>query len=158
MFGFDFENGFNLGNIVFEKNQLIYLLSLTICIFAGLGVKNLTRSKTGRAFSAIRDGDIAAEAIGVSLYKFKSFAFALSSFYAGVAGSLLFSVSGGVDPGTFNFLFNYIYCNCYYWRRWNGFRATFWSSLLHFISRSNSNNYAFFRRFRTKLSFINWSN
>mgnify|MGYP001335867499 FL=1 len=106
LFGFDFENGLVLGNVVFEKNQLIYLLSLTICIFAGFGVKNLTRSKTGRAFSAIRDGDIAAEAIGVNLYKFKSFAFALSSFYAGIAGSLLFSVSGGVDPGTFNLLYS----------------------------------------------------
>ena len=106
LLGFDFEQGVNLGNFVLEKNQLIYLLSLTLCIFAGLGVKNLTRSKTGRAFSAIRDGDIAAEAIGVSLYKFKSFAFALSSFYAGVAGSLLFSVSGGVDPGTFNLLYS----------------------------------------------------
>ena len=65
LLGFDFEQGVNLGNFVLEKNQLIYLLSLALCIFAGLGVKNLTRSKTGRAFSAIRDGDIAAEAIGI---------------------------------------------------------------------------------------------
>ena len=106
LLGFDFQEGLALGNFVLQKNQLVYLLSLILCIFAGLGVKNLTRSKTGRAYSAIRDGDIAAEAIGINLYTFKSSAFALSSFYAGVAGSLLFSVSGGVDPGTFNLLYS----------------------------------------------------
>ena len=49
----------------------------------GLGVKNLTRSKIGRAFSAIRDRDIAAEALGINLFKFKMYAFAVrwSSFF-----------------------------------------------------------------------------
>ena len=106
LFGFDFENGFEFGNIILEKNHLMYMLALILCIFAGLGVKNLTRSKTGRAYSAIRDGDIAAEAIGINLFKFKSSAFALSSFYAGITGALMFSVSGGVEPGTFNLLYS----------------------------------------------------
>lgn len=106
LFGFDFENGLNIGSIVLEKNHLTYLLSLFICVLAGLGVKNLTRARAGRAYSAIRDKDIAAEAIGINLYRYKSSAFALSSFYAGIAGSLLFSVSGGVEPGTFNLLYS----------------------------------------------------
>ncbi len=106
LFGFDFENGLQIGNLLLEKNQLMYILALTVCIFAGLGVKNLTRSKTGRAYSAIRDGDIAAEAIGINLFKFKSSAFALSSFYAGITGALMFSVSGGVEPGTFNLIYS----------------------------------------------------
>ena len=106
LFGFDFEEGIQFGSIILEKNQLIYLLALLICIFAGIGVKNLTRSKTGRAYSAIRDGDIAAEAIGINLFKFKASAFALSSFYAGITGSLMFSVSGGVEPGVFNLLYS----------------------------------------------------
>tara|TARA_B100001057_G_scaffold500998_1_gene619582 strand:- start:2229 stop:3332 length:1104 start_codon:yes stop_codon:yes gene_type:complete len=106
LFGFDFENGFSAGNFLIEKNQLIYLLALIICIFAGIGVKNLSRSKTGRAYSAIRDGDIAAEAIGINLFKYKSSAFALSSFYAGITGALMFSVSGGVEPGVFNLLYS----------------------------------------------------
>ena len=106
LFGFDFENGLQIGNLFLEKNQLMYMLALTVCIFAGLGVKNLTRSKTGRAYSAIRDGDIAAEAIGINLFKFKSSAFALSSFYAGITGALMFSVSGGVEPGTFNLIYS----------------------------------------------------
>ena len=106
LFGFNFENGLYLGNYFLDKNHLLYILALTVCILSGLGVKNLTRSRTGRAFSAIRDRDIAAEAIGINLFKFKSSAFALSSFYAGIAGSLLFTVSGGVEPGTFNLLYS----------------------------------------------------
>ena len=106
LFGFDFENGLQIGSLFLEKNQLMYMLALTVCIFAGLGVKNLTRSKTGRAYSAIRDGDIAAEAIGINLFRFKSSAFALSSFYAGITGALMFSVSGGVEPGTFNLIYS----------------------------------------------------
>ena len=106
LFGFNFDNGLNLGSILLEKNQLLYLLALLVCTLSGLAVKNLTRSRTGRAFSAIRDRDIAAEAIGINLFKFKSSAFALSSFFAGIAGALLFTVSGGVEPGTFNLVYS----------------------------------------------------
>jgi branched-chain amino acid transport system permease protein len=79
---------------------------LILFIFAGIGVKNLMRSKIGRAYAAIRDRDIAAEAIGINLYRFKASAFALSSFYAGVAGSLIFVMSGGVDPTQFNLVYS----------------------------------------------------
>ena len=65
----------------------------------GIGVKNISRSKIGRAFSAIRDRDIAAEALGINLFKYKMYAFGISSFYGGIAGSLLFTLSGGVEPG-----------------------------------------------------------
>ena len=64
------------------------------------------RSKIGRAYAAIRDRDIAAEAIGINLYRFKASAFALSSFYGGVAGSLIFVMSGGVDPTQFNLVYS----------------------------------------------------
>jgi branched-chain amino acid transport system permease protein len=106
LLGFDFENGLNIGNATLEKNQLIYILALSVCILGGLGIKNLTRTKTGRAYSAIRDGDIAAEAIGINLFRFKASAFALSSFYAGITGALIFSTSGGVEPGVFNFVYS----------------------------------------------------
>ena len=106
LFGYDLENGLNIGKLILEKNQLVYILVLILCIFSGLGVKNLTRSRSGRAYAAIRDRDIAAEAIGINLFKYKSSAFALSSFYAGIAGSLIFSVSGGVEPGSFNLLYS----------------------------------------------------
>ena len=75
----------------------------------GLGVKNLVRSKTGRAFAAIRDRDIAAEALGINLFKFKATALAISCFYGGVAGALLTTTFGGVEPGTFNLLYSILF-------------------------------------------------
>jgi branched-chain amino acid transport system permease protein len=60
------------------------------CVFpAALFAKNLFRTKVGRAFIAIRDRDVAAQVIGVSLFKYKLLAFAISSFYAGIAGGLM---------------------------------------------------------------------
>ncbi|MFV0299271.1 MAG: branched-chain amino acid ABC transporter permease, partial [Hyphomicrobiaceae bacterium] len=49
---------------------------------------NIVRSRLGRAFVAIRDQDIAAEIIGINIFKYKLIAFAISSFYAGVCGVL----------------------------------------------------------------------
>jgi branched-chain amino acid transport system permease protein len=49
---------------------------------------NLVRSRIGRAFIAIRDQDIAAEIIGIDIFRYKLYAFAISSFYAGVTGVL----------------------------------------------------------------------
>ena len=106
IFGIDFNDGFYLGTYQVEKNQFIFFLSLLLFLLAGAGVKNLMRSKIGRAYAAIRDRDIAAEAIGINLYRFKASAFALSSFYAGVAGSLIFVLSGGVDPSQFNLVYS----------------------------------------------------
>jgi branched-chain amino acid transport system permease protein len=72
-------------------------------IFAVLA-RNLARSAVGRAFAAVRDRDVAAAVIGVSLPRYKALAFAISSFYAGCAGALLYTVTGFFDPGSFNLL------------------------------------------------------
>ena len=106
IFGVDFHDGFSFGSYQIEKNQIIFFLSVLLFILAGAGIKNLMRSKIGRAYAAIRDRDIAAEAIGINLYRFKASAFALSSFYAGVAGSIIFLMSGGVDPSQFNLIYS----------------------------------------------------
>ncbi|MBW1787303.1 MAG: branched-chain amino acid ABC transporter permease [Deltaproteobacteria bacterium] len=66
-----------------------YFLVLLIVIFFVIIGKNLVRGQLGRNWTAIRDMDVAAEIIGVSLFKYKLYAFAISSFYAGVAGSLI---------------------------------------------------------------------
>ena len=62
------------------------------------------RSRTGRAFAAIRDRDIAAAVIGVNLTRYKVIAFAVSSFYAGVAGALLYVIPQTFTAGNFNLL------------------------------------------------------
>ncbi|HEX4384851.1 MAG TPA: branched-chain amino acid ABC transporter permease [Myxococcales bacterium] len=64
---------------------LIYPLAILLLLFA----RNLARTRPGRAFVAIRDQDLAAEVSGIDVYRYKLLAFGLSSFYAGVAGSLL---------------------------------------------------------------------
>ena len=66
----------------------IYLFLLFFVVLAIVATLNLVRSRIGRAFIAIRDQDIAAEIIGIDIFRYKLYAFAISSFYAGVAGVL----------------------------------------------------------------------
>jgi branched-chain amino acid transport system permease protein len=69
------------------QEQLYYFL-LFFAALAILATLNLVRSRIGRAFVAIRDQDIAAEIIGINIFRYKLLAFAVSSFYAGVCGVL----------------------------------------------------------------------
>ncbi len=69
-----------------------YLFCLSFVVVMAWAARNMTRSNTGRRWMAIRDMDIAAEIIGVNPLGAKLSAFAVSSFYIGVAGALLFSV------------------------------------------------------------------
>jgi branched-chain amino acid transport system permease protein len=66
----------------------LYFFLLFFAALAVVATLNLMRSRIGRAFIAIRDQDIAAEIIGINIFKYKLYAFAISSFYAGVTGVL----------------------------------------------------------------------
>jgi branched-chain amino acid transport system permease protein len=66
----------------------MYFLLLFFVALAIVGTMNLMRTRIGRAFIAIRDHDIAAEIIGINIFRYKLLAFAISSFYAGVTGVL----------------------------------------------------------------------
>jgi branched-chain amino acid transport system permease protein len=80
-----------------------YLLALTIVAVMALVAKNLVRSRIGRAWMAVRDMDIAAEIIGIPLLRTKLLAFAVSSFYCGVAGAMWgFLHLGAWEPLTFD--------------------------------------------------------
>lgn len=104
-FGFSFDRPpFGL-----TRFQGLYYMALIFLVIMALLARNLARSGVGRAFAAIRDRDIAAEVIGVSLTKYKALAFTISSFYAGVAGSLFFSLTGYVEPGSFDLLLSVQY-------------------------------------------------
>jgi branched-chain amino acid transport system permease protein len=77
-----------------------YLFCLFFVIVLAWVARNLTRGSVGRQWMAIRDMDIAAEIIGVNPLKSKLTAFAVSSFFVGVSGALLFSVYlGAVEVG-----------------------------------------------------------
>ena len=81
-----------------SKHQKTYFFLLVIVVLMAWWVANLGRTRTGRALAAIRDRDIAAEIMGVHEYRYKTTAFALSSFYAGVGGALFASFVGQVPP------------------------------------------------------------
>ena len=66
----------------------LYMFLMAFVLLAIVGTSNLIRSRIGRAFIAIRDQDIAAEIIGINIFRYKLWAFAISSFYAGVTGVL----------------------------------------------------------------------
>jgi branched-chain amino acid transport system permease protein len=63
----------------------------------------LINSSYGRAFKAIREDEIAAESMGISLFKHKVLAFAIGAFFAGVGGGLLGNLIGAIDPLMFRF-------------------------------------------------------
>ncbi|HEV8441225.1 MAG TPA: branched-chain amino acid ABC transporter permease [Methylomirabilota bacterium] len=75
------------GAVIASDRHMYYFLLLFV-VLAIVGTMNLVRSRIGRAFIAIRDHDIAAEIIGVNIFRYKLLAFAISSFYAGVTGVL----------------------------------------------------------------------
>lgn len=91
------------------RDQKLYWLMLLLLLGFALAAANLARSKVGRAFTAIRDRDIAAGVIGVNLARYKTIAFAVSSAYAGCAGALLYTVTGFFDPSSFSLLLSVQY-------------------------------------------------
>src|SRR5205823_7520873 len=72
--------------------QAKYLFALTLVVVFALVAKNLVRGRIGRSWMAIRDMDIAAELIGIRPMQTKLLAFAISSFYCGVAGAMLLNL------------------------------------------------------------------
>ncbi len=82
-----------------------YLSSLptvTACaVITVLLTKRLIDSSYGRAFKCIREDEIAAEALGVNLFRHKTMSYVFSAFFAGIAGGLFAEILGTVDPNTF---------------------------------------------------------
>ncbi|MCH7935876.1 MAG: branched-chain amino acid ABC transporter permease [Proteobacteria bacterium] len=83
-----------------ETRYFICLIFLTVL---ALAAKNIVRGRIGRSWMAIRDMDIAAEIIGIQPLKAKLLAFAISSFYCGVAGALfIFAWLGSAETEAFD--------------------------------------------------------
>jgi branched-chain amino acid transport system permease protein len=91
--GVDLDNSFKL-----------YWVIMPLMVLMLFGAANLFRTRIGRAFIAIRDRDISAEVLGISLLRYKLLSFALSSFYAGVAGGLYAYFYRAVSPESFPLL------------------------------------------------------
>ncbi|HEX9695025.1 MAG TPA: branched-chain amino acid ABC transporter permease [Actinomycetota bacterium] len=86
----------------FSRDQSFYLLAIPMLALMTLIAKNIVRSRTGRAFQAIRDREIAASIIGVNLFRYKVAAFVISSAYAAIGGALLGSYLRFVGPSQFD--------------------------------------------------------
>jgi branched-chain amino acid transport system permease protein len=89
-------------------DQHIYYLFAALAALLVWGAVNLARSHIGRAFVALRDSDIAAEVMGVNLTIYKTLAFAVSAFYAGIGGAMVGYLLGFLEPQLFT-LFESIY-------------------------------------------------
>jgi branched-chain amino acid transport system permease protein len=81
-----------------SKTMGLYYLSLILVMLLFALAQNLVRSRIGRAFVAVRDGEIAAESLGVDLLRYKALAFGISGFYAGIAGGLYSAMLNFVSP------------------------------------------------------------
>jgi branched-chain amino acid transport system permease protein len=78
-----------IGSVMLSsKTNYFYLVMIFTCL-ATITAHNIVRTRSGRAFIAIRDNDLAAEVMGISLWSYKLQAFFLGCVYAGIAGSLL---------------------------------------------------------------------
>jgi len=87
----------------FNTPMAKYLLVLSIVVIMALAAKNMARGNAGRSWMAVRDMDVAAEVIGIRLMHAKLLAFAVSSFYCGVAGALFaFAYLGTVEPEAYS--------------------------------------------------------
>jgi branched-chain amino acid transport system permease protein len=82
---------------------------MIITIITVFLAKNMGRTMVGRAFIAIRDNDLAAEVMGINLFRYKLLAFFIGCFFAGIAGSLLAHWSRYVSTENFTFANSILY-------------------------------------------------
>lgn len=104
LFGTDLRLTYAVGPLRLTPEISMYLVCLAVLVVLGVAARNLARSRTGRAFAAVRDRDLAAEVMGVNLLRTKTLAFVLSSGYAGVGGALLAILVGRTTPEQWNIL------------------------------------------------------
>lgn len=95
-------NSPSIGSLVLSEAQFYYVL-LIICLLVLLITNNIIRSPFGRAFSAIRDNEIAAGCMGINIMGYKLLAFVLSALFAGLAGCMYTFYNIYISPDTFVF-------------------------------------------------------
>ena len=94
----------NLGGLTISLSLFVLLLLAMLCIGT---IVLLINSSYGRVFKAIREDEIAAEAMGINLYRTKQLAFCFSSFFAGVGGAMLAMFANTVQANNFKAVMTY---------------------------------------------------
>jgi branched-chain amino acid transport system permease protein len=92
-----------------ESDRDFYFLLIPITVLLAIAARNLTKTKIGRALIAIRDAEIAAETLGVNIMGYKTLAFAISAFYAGIGGGLFAFVLRFIEPEIFTLLMSIMF-------------------------------------------------
>jgi len=77
-----------IGSLVLKSKASYFYLVMVFTVLSTLLANNIVRTRVGRAFVAVRDNDLAAEVMGISLWSYKLQAFFIGCVYAGVAGVL----------------------------------------------------------------------
>lgn len=90
-----------VAGVVLDNDRSVYYLIMPLVILSVMFASNLFRSRAGRAFIAIRDQEMSASVMGINVFKYKLLSFAVSSFYAGVAGALLACQAKIITPENF---------------------------------------------------------
>lgn len=98
-----------IGGLVLNTDTSFYYLILTMTVAAIVFALNIFRTRAGRAFMAVRDRDLAASVMGINIFKYKVTAFALSAFYAGLAGALWGHNLGMISPEHFTIKVSILY-------------------------------------------------
>jgi branched-chain amino acid transport system permease protein len=94
----------SLGPFVAHTSSQQYAVIIAVTFLMTVAAVNMMKTRVGRAFRAIRDSEIAAEAMGINVLKYKTLSFAVSAFYAGVAGALMAFALEHVSAGSFNLI------------------------------------------------------
>ncbi|MDD4449181.1 MAG: branched-chain amino acid ABC transporter permease, partial [Sphaerochaeta sp.] len=87
----------------YKKYAFLFMLVITVLI-AYLLFQRLARSRMGRALTAVREDEIAAQSMGINITKYKVYAFILGASVAGIAGSFQAVFTLSVTPGTYTFM------------------------------------------------------
>jgi branched-chain amino acid transport system permease protein len=90
-----------LGSLAFNSDLSIYYINLLVTLFILWATWNILGSRIGRAFVAIRDSEVAAQCMAIPLTRYKILAYAISAFYAGIAGGLYAITVGFLTPENF---------------------------------------------------------
>jgi branched-chain amino acid transport system permease protein len=86
------------------KKYAFLVMVIIFVIIAYILFQRLARSRMGRALTAVREDEIAAQSMGINITKYKVYAFVLGASVAGIAGSLQAAFSLSVTPGTYTFM------------------------------------------------------
>lgn len=98
-----------IGPWAVDTDLQFYYLLIGITVLLLLGMRNLIKTRVGRAFIAIRDADIAAQTMGVNIVFYKTLAFAVSAFYAGIGGGLYAFVLRFIEPEIFTLMMSIMF-------------------------------------------------